>query len=72
MLSHSKALSEKWTVIFWLKASKPFVLRSRDIFAQRGPVWVFQTRLYSHKNARVLLPLSLTTTKPQERQLSWL
>ena len=33
--SHSRALSGKWTVIFQLKAFKPFISRSRNIFAQR-------------------------------------
>ena len=33
--SHSRALSGKWTVIFRLKAFKPFISRSRVIFAQR-------------------------------------
>ena len=44
MLRHPKALSEKWTVVFWLKASKPFILRSGDIFAQRGSRLGFSDR----------------------------
>ena len=51
--SHLRALSGKWTVIFWPEVFKIFILKSGDIFARRvssSPNSNFKTKFTTKAN----------------------